>query len=582
MPAITDEPGRDSGSGAEVADWLNARAPNWLAPAVTVLALTDGAVIIVQAGLIAVSAHAVFVARWPVDALLPLLLTLLGVLLLRALIVGIRGSLTAEASFRVRAGVQRDLLRSLAQAQVDRDESSGARISLFDEQVENLDPFYTRFLPQRIQAVVVPIVVLIAVVFSDWLAAALLALSAPLIPLFMVLVGQGAQSRAHSQLEAMARLGGWFLDRIRGAATLRLFGAEADSLAQVRTHTDGLRRATMHVLRLAFLSSAVLEFFSAVAIATVAIYVGMGLIGFIQFGPADDLTLTSGLFVLLLAPEFFAPLRALSQGWHDRAGARAAGAAIQAVLRRPRARPSIGPRIAPEPPSASSIELVGVHFSHPGRGRLFDGLDLQVAAGQRVVLVGPSGGGKSTLIALMAGFVQPEGGQVRIDGQPLARMTDAARAAHVGWLSQRPTLFAGSVADNIALGLADCPADDVEAAARIAGVTEFTDRLDEGLAARIGEGGYGLSGGQAQRVALARMLLEPRPLILLDEPTAGLDDRGEAAFLAALDRMLAARAATVVYATHRRAMVAWADRVLEVREGCVTGLLASPMKGRPR
>lgn len=325
----------------------------------------------------------------------------------------------------------------------------------------------------------------------------------------------------------------------------------------------------MHVLRLAFLSSAVLEFFSAVAIAMVAIYVGMGLIGFVQFGPADDLTLASGLFVLLLAPDFFAPLRALSQGWHDRAGARAAGAAIRRELDRPRNRPLAEAGFAPEPPPASSLELVDVSFAHPGRGPLFEALNLRIPAGQRVVLVGPSGGGKSSLVALMAGFVQPDTGLIRIDGQPLARFSNGARAAHVGWLSQRPTLFAGSVAENIALGLDDCPAGKVEAAARMAGVTEFTDRLPQGLAARIGEGGYGLSGGQAQRVALARMLLDPRPLILLDEPTAGLDESAEAAFLDALDRMLAARAATVVYATHRQAMVAWADRVLEVRDGRV-------------
>lgn len=574
MPATTDAP-----TGA----WLSQQAPAWLRPAMAGLAVFEGGLILAQAGAIALLVHQVVVdARLPG---IPLAAGLLAVLLLRAGLLGARGALAADASAEIRIDLRRRLLNSLRRAGPAVTPPTGRVVAAFDDQVERLDAFYARFLPQQFAAAIVPIVLLAAVFAVDWVAGAFLLLSAPLIPMFMVLVGWGAESRALAQVDALGRLGGWFLDRLRGAATLKRFGAEDETGGQVAERTDALRRASMKVLQLAFLSSAVLEFFSSVAIAAVAIYVGMGLLGFIEFGPAADLTLAGGLFVLLLAPEFFAPLRALSQGWHDRADARAAVAEVAALLA------PAGEDADADPPSrtgshrlrpaharggarAAPIRIRGLTFAHPGRPTLFEGLDLAFERGERVVLSGPSGGGKSTLIDLLAGFLRPVAGRIEIDGMDAAPWSEVERAARVAWLGQRPTLFPGTLYENIALGRSDATREEVEAIAESAGVMEFARRLADGLDSAVGDRAERLSGGQLQRVALARALLRPRPVLLLDEPTAHLDRRGERRVLDALSALLEQRDVTVIAASHRPEMLDRADRVLRIEQGRVTGVSA--------
>lgn len=551
----------------ETLAWLNRQAPGWLTPASAALALFEALAIAVQAGAIAAVAQHVFIDGLSPSTQMPLMWLLLAALLGRAALASARQYFAAGASAKVRLQLRERLLAAIERAGPAAINSTGEAIPVVDEQVEALDGYYARFRIQALTVLIVPPILAGFVFWHDWLAAALLVVTAPVIPLFMALIGIGAERLAREQHRTLARLGGWFHDQLAGAATLRLFGAEDRALARVQARTDSLRRATMRVLKLAFLSSAALEFLASVAIAAVAIYIGLGLFGAISFGPADRLTLEKGLFVLLLAPEFFAPLRMAAQSWHDRADAIAAAQGVRQLLALPPARPDADPDFRPPAPPVCGVHLRGVDYSHAGRGPLFRGLDLAIPAGQRVVLVGPSGGGKSTLISLLGGFLQPQHGEILFDGAPLARMADAARAAHVAWLGQRPALFAGSLIDNIALGWRDAGRKDIETAARLAGVQDFVSDLPEGLETPVGEGGYGLSGGQAQRVALARALLRPRPLLLLDEPTASLDPDSEAGVLAALARALEARPATVVCATHRAATMRWADRVIEVERG---------------
>jgi len=550
-------------------DWLRGRAPGWWPPASAGLALAEALVLVAQAWALASIAAGLLIEFGARAELQPVLLLLLAALGARAAIVTLRGWLSADASLQVRQQLRGELMASIAAAGPVAFGAAGERVPVVDEQVETLDRYYTGFLPQSIAALIIPVVVLVFVFGHDWLAGTLLTLTAPIIPLFMVLTGLGAEQAAARQQHQLTQLGGWFLDRVRGSATLRLFGSEARTEALVRKRTESLREATMKVLRIAFLSSAVLEFFSAVAIASIAIYVGLGLFGAIEFGPAPALTLQSGLFVLLLAPEFFQPLRGLSQAWHDRADARAVAASIRRVLALPPARPQAEPACDPGAGPSVAIELRQVRFAWPGQGALFEGLDLAIPAGQRLVLTGPSGGGKSTLLALLAGFAAPTGGEVLFDGLRFARFSDAARAAHVAWLGQRPWLFEGSIADNIALGWAEASRAQIEQAAGHAQVLEFARLLPDGLDTRVGENGLGLSGGQAQRVALARALLKPRPLLLLDEPTAGLDAAGEAEVLSALDRVLRDSPMTVVCASHRAGVMHWAERIVEVDAGRV-------------
>jgi ATP-binding cassette subfamily C protein CydD len=568
---VADTSTDDDSSGRAAAAWLSEHEPSWLKPGLLALALVESALIVGQAWLIATTAVAVFVRGAALADAMPAMWLLLTVLLARAVLVGARQWMVASASVRVRRSLRAELLGAIERIGPVRMGSPGALVPAFDEQIEALDGFYARFVPQRVAATLVPLVLLAFVFASDWIAGLLLLVAAPLIPLFMALIGMGAEQLARSQFRAMARLGGWFLDRIRGASTLKLFRAERAARDDVLDRTDELRRESMRVLRLAFLSSATLEFFSSVAIAMVAIYIGFGLIGSIEFGPAPQLTLQSGLFVLLLAPEFFAPLRNLSQGWHDRADARAAVTEARAIIQRPPARPQADPGFRPDPPPASRVEIRGLNFAHPDREVLFDGLDLELQAGERVGLVGPSGCGKSTLISLLAGFLHPGGGAIELDGRPLPRFSRAALTAHVAWLGQRPLLLPGTIAENIALGARAADRARVEEIAELAQVAAFARRLPDGLDTRVGEGGVGLSGGQAQRVALARALIEPKPLVLLDEPTASLDPDSEAAVLDALGRVLGDRKSTVLCATHRAATIAWTQRRIEMRAGVIVG-----------
>jgi len=557
----------DGGSSTDAGAWLKRQAPAWLMPAMAALALLEAAVVVSQAWLIARIAFEVFVATRPLADVMPQMWLLLAVLGFRAVLGGARQWLVGGASAAVRLNLRSRLLQRFEVVGPARLPPAGELIPSFDDQVEALDGFYSRFAPQRINAMVVPLLILVFAFATDWLAGSLLLLSAPLIPLFMIIIGMGAEKLAREQFRGLARLGGWFLDQVHGAATIRLFRAESRAGEQVRARTHALRQQTMRVLRLAFMSSAVLEFFSAVAIATLAIYIGLGLLGFLSFGPAPALTLQSGLFLLLLAPEFFQPLRALSQGWHDRADANAAAGEIRTLLELPPARPGADEAFEPPAPGQCRVELRGVEFAHPGHAPLFSGLDFEVRAGERIVLVGRSGGGKSSLISLLAGFAEPSTGSVLLDGQPLTRFGDAALRAHVAWLGQHAVLFAGTIAENIALGWDAATRSQIESIAHRARVMEFARRLPDGLDSPVGENGYGLSGGQIQRVALARALLRPRPLILLDEPTASLDPSSEALVLEALADLLAERSATVICASHRAATMAWADRVVTLEQG---------------
>ena len=538
-----------------------------------------------------VIAAAVIDARDLAALWLPLL-GLLAVFTARALLGGLRGTLTARASGEVRQQLRSELFARMLDAGplLKGRLGTGSLTTVLVEQVESLDPHYSRFLPQMATVKVVPAAILVAVFWANWLAGALLLITAPLIPAFMILIGMGAQQVVRDQQQALGRLSGLFFDRLRGLDTLRRFGAEQRESRRIATFAEDFRARTMRVLRVAFLSSAVLEFFSAIAIATLAIYIGLGLLGFVELGPAESLTLFSGLFILLLAPEFYNPLRTLAQHWHDRAGALAAAEGIREVLAAPPARPEPARPAAEIPTRACPVRLRGVRVTLPGRGTLFEGLDLDVPAGEKLVVSGASGCGKSTLLSLAGGFLEPDEGEILLGGAPLAALTRSQLSRVRGYLGQQPFLYAASIRDNILLGHDDDDTghdagddaghdapQETEAAAlqraiALAGLDRFLATLPQGLDTPLGQDGLGVSGGQARRIALARVLLVPRPLLLLDEPTASLDADTEQKFWADLDRALEARATagrpmTVICASHSALALRWADRALLLRDG---------------
>ncbi|MDZ7852744.1 MAG: thiol reductant ABC exporter subunit CydD [Halomonas sp.] len=507
-----------------------------------------GLLTIVQLVLLARFISHLLVEEASLSTLTPLFVGLLVVLPLRALALYLQETLAQSASLRIRQRARRALLDHMARLGPVKLTSrhSASLASQLVEQVEALDGYFARFQPQLYLAVLVPLPIVMVVLWLDWLAAIFLLISAPLIPMFMALVGMGAERLNREQFAAVARLSGHFIDRVRGITTLQLFGRTTQATHEVYVAADDYRQRSMRTLRLAFLSSAVLEFFASVAIAVVAIYVGFGLLGYIEYGPADELTLFSGLLILLLAPEFFQPLRSLSQHYHDRAAALGAGEGLVALLNEPPdARRRSGGAV---PASARNVlvELEAASVEHPGRGRVLESVDLTLAAGDVVAVTGPSGVGKSTLLQLLAGFVAPASGSVRM-----------AEGLGLAWMDQRPLLIQGSLADNLRLAAPDTGEGEMREALARAGLGELLAALPHGLASQLGERGVGLSGGQAQRLALARVFLSRAQLVLLDEPTASLDAETEGALVEAL-QALADEGRALVIATHHPALMAMA------------------------
>ncbi len=512
-----------------------------------------------QLALLARFVSELLVAEVPVVDLAPLALGMLGLLGVRSLALFSQERLGVAASLALRHRVRAELLDHLARLGPAglAARHSASLASQLVEQVEALDGYVARYRPQRLLAVIQPLLVLTVVAWLDWLAALFLVLSAPLIPLFMALVGMGAERLNREQFEAVSRLSGHFIDRVRAVSTLQLFGRTRQATDEVHAAADDYRRRSLRTLRVAFLSSAVLEFFASVAIAVVAIYVGFGLLGYIGYGPSPELTLYSGLLVLLLAPEFFQPLRVLSQHYHDRAAALGAADGLVALLDADvEALRGVSEETDPAP-TGELVRLEGACVDYPGRGRVLGPLDLTLVPGEVVAVTAPSGGGKSTLLQLLAGFLGPGEGRRR-----------TAPGLTFAWMDQRPLLIQGSLADNLRLAAPEADDARLVAALQHAGLGELLARLPEGLATGVGERGAGLSGGQAQRLALARIFLSDAPLVMLDEPTASLDAETEAWVIAALGE-LAEQGRCLVIATHHPALMALADRrlALDARGG---------------
>lgn len=471
--------------------------------------------------------------------------------------------LSLDASLRIRCHARSQLLDKVASLGPVwlTSQQSGSIAAQAVEHVDALDGYFARFHPQMRITVWVPLVILAVVVSLDYLAAIFLLLAAPLIPLFMALVGMGAERMNRDQFAAVARLSAHFIDRVRGITTLQLFGHTAAAQQAVWQAADQYRRLSMRTLKLAFLSSAVLEFFSSVAIAVVAMYVGFGLLGYIEYGPAPSLTLFSGLAVLLLAPEFFQPLRTLSMHYHDRAAALGAAESIVNTLNEPAVMKGAHPPPATQDPQAL-VELEAVEVSYADRGVVLGPLDLSLRHGDVVAISGESGSGKSTLLALLAGFVGASHGECR-----------HAATNQVAWLDQQPCLLQGTLADNLRLADPEATEEAMQAALTRAGLGRVLNALSQGLDTVLGERGVGLSGGQAQRLALARVYLSDAPLVLLDEPTARLDSVTEKAVIEALLDW-AKEGRTLVVATHHPAVIASASRHLRVVNGQLQEVLA--------
>ena len=480
---------------------------------------------------------------------------------------------------------------------------AGTAASVLAEQAEAILPWLTRYHGAMWRVRLMPLVILLPVAWYSWAAAAVLITAAPLIPLFMVLVGWRARAASEAQWLQMSSMNAFLLDRLRGLPTLRALGSVQATARRLRASAEDLRQRTMKVLRIAFLSSAVLELFSALGVAMVAAYVGFHVLGYLEFGAwGGRLTLGEGLFILLLAPSFFEPLRELAAVWHDRAAGVAAmdalerltgnglplldettnvrpgaggaaadslssanhdqsapGAVKPASVKAASVKPASTDPASPQRP-APGVRLTDLGFAFPDEKPVFQGFSLAVRPGEHVALVGGSGTGKTVLMSLLAGLLVPTAGRIEIDGQTLAPDTVRALRERMAWMGQRAHVFAAPVRDNIALGRPSVDDERVRQA-----ITQA--RLDTVAQAHpgisLGEGGTGLSGGEAARLALARLMAAPEAdLLLADEPTAHLDS--ETADQVAESLVTLARGRTLIVATHDPRLAARMDRIVQL------------------
>ncbi len=543
-----------------------AQATRLFLAAVVALGLVGAALVIAQAMLIAEIVVGGFEDGLTVTELRIPLLLLATVAVGRALVAWLTELAAHRASAAVKSELRGRLLERAAQLGPGwlSGQRTGSLVALATRGVDALDDYFSRYLPQLGLAVVVPVAVLARIVTEDWVSAAIIVVTLPLIPLFMILIGWATQSRMDRQWQLLSRLSGHFLDVVAGLPTLKVFGRAKAQAESIRTITSQYRRATVRTLRIAFLSSFALELLATLSVALVAVTIGMRLVH-------GELDLYTGLVVLILAPEAYLPIRQVGAQYHAAAEGLSAAEEIFAVL-------ETEPRGAgtEDVPDSTRLELEGVTVRHEGRTEpSLDAVSLTVEPGETVALVGPSGVGKSTLLNVVLGFAVPDEGRVRVGGRDLAELDPERWRSRIAWVPQRPHLFAGTIAENVRLARPDADDAAVVAALRDAGAYDFVAELPDGERTLLGEDGSGLSAGQRQRLAIARAFLADRPLLLLDEPTASLDGETEAGIVDAVRRLAAGR--TVLLVVHRPALLAVADRVvtLEPRPAEAQGPTAS-------
>ncbi len=541
-----------------------ARARGLLLAAISA-GLLAGLLLIAQAYLLSQAISRVFLGSATLDDLAPLLGMFAAVAIGRSLALGGAELAGHHLADRVKMALREQLLAhlvALGPAYV-RDERSGELAHTATEGIEALHAYVSEYLPQLALAVLLPLIMLTVVFPLDPLSGIVLLLTAPMIPLLMILIGKAANWQSRRQWTQLSRMSAHLLDVLQGLPTLKIFGRSREQAATIAAVSEQFREATMSVLRVAFLSAFVLEMLATISTAIIAVEIGLRLL----YGRLD---FDRALFILILAPEYYLPLRQLGARFHAGVSGVTAAARIFAVLETRPADCAPSPAITPPPIPTPPFELhfADVHYAYDGGDRpALNGLTLHLPAGQTVALVGPSGAGKSTVAHLLLRFLAPTAGRITVNGRDLCDLPADDWRAQIAWVPQLPYLFDGTVADNIRLGRPDASLEAVVHAAQQAGADGFIRALPDGYDTRIGERGARLSGGQAQRLALARAFLRDVPLVILDEATANLDPETEASILAAMETLRRGRTALVI--AHRLHTIRDADQVAVLMDGRV-------------
>ncbi|MBQ4889596.1 cysteine/glutathione ABC transporter permease/ATP-binding protein CydD [Shewanella sp. MMG014] len=534
----------------------------------------NGVAIVIQAYLLAHVLHGVIMLEAPMSQFTNQFIALVVLILVRAGLAYARERLSFEAGKRLRRDIREAVLNKLTELgpAFIKGKPAGAWASIVLEQVEDLHDFYARYLPQMMLAGFIPLIILVSVFPMNWAAGVILFATAPLIPMFMILVGMGAADANRKNFSALSRLSGHFMDRLKGLSTLKLFHRGDTEVNKIEAASEDFRQRTMSVLRMAFLSSAVLEFFAALSIAVLAVYFGFSYLDHLNFGHyGAGISLFTGLFILILAPEFFQPLRDLGTHYHAKAQAIGAAEALVELLEHPNPLKQVDGKFSEQTAqhhqvSLSKIAITATDFEvlTLSGERLLGPISFEIQSGQKVAVVGPSGAGKTSLLNALLGFL-PYKGSLNVNGVELSVIDKQQWRTHLAWLGQDPQLFHGSIRDNVCLANPELNDNQVMGLLEKANIAEFVSSQQQGLDTIISDQASGISVGQAQRIALARALAQPASLFLLDEPTASLDSHSEQLVSSALNDAMTSQ--TCIMVTHRLEQLQHMDNILVIDNG---------------
>lgn len=529
----------------------------------TAMSLLLGAVIIAQAYFIVVIVDSIFLQGASFHDVLAPIGWLAAALLGRAYFSYVSGKTGVKLAAKAKAQFRKALLAKYARNPLlgSLKGQSGEKVSILLDAVDGVDDYFSKYYPQLIQTSIVPIMIIIAIFWHNWLSAVIILVTSPFIPIFMIVIGKATQKKSEEQLEKLAKFSGKFLDILQGLTTLKLLGRAKEKREAIRESSIEYRDATMTVLKIAFVSSLMLEFISMLGIALVALEVGLRLVIY------ENLTFFTAFFVLILVPEYFNFLKELGSAFHSGRGSMGAAQKIVDDLESEEKPVQWGGTSLPESSEPPVIELQNLQFHYGSDGGFqLKNITAAIPSKSNVAIVGRSGSGKTTLLHLLSGMIPPGQGEILVNGKRLYEYKENDWYNHLSYISQNPYLFAGTIRENIAVGgIGDVSTAEIQLAAEKAGILEMVSGLKDGFDTNVGEGGRGLSGGEKQRIALARAFLKKPSIILFDEPTVGLDLHTERILQRSMREL--AKTSTVITVAHRLHTIREADQILFLKDG---------------
>nr|WP_282020531.1 thiol reductant ABC exporter subunit CydD [Planomicrobium okeanokoites] len=530
-----------------------------------VMSALRGAAMIGQAVFFVLVVDGVFIKNSSFEEITPFLIGLLLAIIIRSGTGYLIGRTGVDMAASIKKQLRLRLIQSFKEDPLlsSTESHSGQKVSLLMDAVDETDGFFSKYIPQLIQSYIIPIMLLGAIFSQNWTTGLIILVTAPFIPVFMAIVGKRTKEKADEKMVQLNRFSGTFLDILQGLTTLRLFGQGEKQKEKIKESSKNFRDSTMDVLRSAFMSSLTLEYISMLSIGIIALEVGLRLVVF------DNLTFFSAFFIMILVPDFFTMLKDFGSAFHTARGSVSASQMMNEEFSKERKQVEWGDVELPDG-KVPQLDIGHLSFSYGQQFELAD-VSLAIKPYSKIAVIGKSGSGKTTLMNLIAGLLPIDDGDILIDGKPRKEIDESSWFKQLSYISQSPYLFVGTIRENIAIGVNGNPsAKEIDEAARKAGIHELVESLPEGYHTRVGEGGRGLSGGEKQRIALARAFLKKPTIILFDEPTTGLDLQTERILQQSIAEL--SRNATVLTVAHRLHTIRDSDQIVYLDNGRVAAV----------